>query len=99
MVRIGMQKKEQVETGNPEETADEVIARIKAFAKEHGLLLPSQECLEHHASRYLNSGHCPCKPERGKCPCPEALSDIETQHYCACAILMSPKCIDRLRKK
>lgn len=81
------------------ETPDEVRARIKEFANEHKLLLADPHAIEAHIAHYLAMGHCPCVLSRNKCPCSEALGDIERSGQCACGIFVSSQWIDKLREK
>lgn len=78
-------------------TGDGVLRELKGFARVHGLVLPNEDCLSRHVSRYLELGHCPCVETRRQCPCEESLADVERIGRCECGILVDPARMCMLR--
>lgn len=61
--------------------------RIVQFAMEHNLTINPTIGYAYFAQSLILLGNCACVPERKKCPCDEALEDIEKLGHCRCALL------------
>jgi len=77
--------------------AVDVAHELAVFARAHGLVLPNGECLNRHVNRYIALGHCPCVETRPRCPCEDALADVERIGRCECGILVDPARLCMLR--
>ncbi|MFC2008642.1 hypothetical protein ACFLUT_01110 [Chloroflexota bacterium] len=67
-----------------------VMEELTAYALQYNLVLPNEGCLNAHAAKYVELGHCPCDDRRPSCPCDEALDDIDTMGRCECGVLIDP---------
>ena len=76
----------------------QVSADIVAFAKLHRLHLQSGKTPESWAMAVVRVRGCPCEPERLKCPCDEALNDIEQDGTCRCNLFANDSYMEFLRK-
>ena len=82
-----------------EETqAEAVVEELTKYARQNGLMLPQESCLNAHAAKYIKLGHCPCDERRAHCPCDEALDDIETMGRCECGVLIDPVKLLQIRQ-
>lgn len=77
------------------------IVKLEAFRKKHNLFIhPRREAkggFSYIARIYLMVGHCPCKPDRKKCPCKEALLEIQANGYCECRLFCTKFVYDQLK--
>ena len=63
---------------------------ILKFLNEHPeLSLHPGRNPEGWSQQVKKAGGCPCVPGRGKCPCDEALEDIEKLNHCRCYLFVN----------
>ena len=63
----------------------EIAQAIQKFLEENpGLHLHPGRTPEEWALLVIKNEGCPCVPGRNKCPCDEALDDIERLNHCRC---------------
>lgn len=64
--------------------------KLLRFQNRHKLEHNPIRNLKFLALRVVKLGHCPCKVERPKCPCGQALKEIEKRGHCLCWEFFSP---------
>lgn len=64
--------------------------KLLRFEKRHNLKHNPIRNLYFLAQRVVKLGHCPCKPERKRCPCGQALKEIDKMGHCLCWEFFSP---------
>jgi len=62
----------------------EIAQAIRKFLEENKVCLHPGRTPEEWAVLVIKNEGCPCVPGRNKCPCDEALDDIEQLNHCRC---------------
>ena len=69
---------------------DEILQRLWKYAKKHGYTIPDRKWT--HSQLHVmkkNGGVCPCRAERGKCPCKEGATELQKEGRCICGVFFN----------
>lgn len=76
------------------------ITKMVSFIQKHDLYVHprrlSKGGLPYMANLFLSVRHCPCKPDRKKCPCKEALQEIKTKGFCECRLFCTKEVYEQV---
>ncbi len=73
-------------------TEKEVFDKLSMFTLEHNLRITDIRGSMKVRIKTISEldGRCPCKPKERMCPCPESITECNTNGECYCRVLEKP---------
>jgi len=70
-----------------DEDVDETLQRLWEHANKHGYVIKDDTWARNQIYKMaMNGGVCPCRPQRGKCPCKESEAELKIKGKCTCSV-------------